>query len=117
DVAASLVSYKPLQRLARLPYTRKRAAEFLSLDMHHEDVMVGRVLYEVKSPHLLIVGERVCRFHNLRSGPFAPVSNSSVVIHHLLEHEYKALMRRFSEDTNPRATSYNRTGGLMIFSC
>ncbi|EKF27828.1 UDP-Gal or UDP-GlcNAc-dependent glycosyltransferase, putative, partial [Trypanosoma cruzi marinkellei] len=55
DVAEKFVSYKPLQRLVRLPYSEEREPEFLSLNMDHEDVMVGRVLHEMRYKHVVFL--------------------------------------------------------------
>ncbi|EKF28865.1 UDP-Gal or UDP-GlcNAc-dependent glycosyltransferase, putative [Trypanosoma cruzi marinkellei] len=55
DVAEKFVSYKPLQRLVRLPYSEEREPEFLSLNMNHEDVMVGRVLHEMRYKHVVFL--------------------------------------------------------------
>ncbi|KAF8301130.1 UDP-Gal or UDP-GlcNAc-dependent glycosyltransferase, putative [Trypanosoma cruzi] len=44
DVAEALVSYKPLRRLAYLPYSKERDHEFALLKFHGEDVMVGYFL-------------------------------------------------------------------------
>ncbi|PWU91882.1 putative UDP-Gal or UDP-GlcNAc-dependent glycosyltransferase [Trypanosoma cruzi] len=44
DVAEALVSYKPLRRLAYLPYGEDRYDEFALLRFQHEDIMVGWVL-------------------------------------------------------------------------
>ncbi|PWU83373.1 putative UDP-Gal or UDP-GlcNAc-dependent glycosyltransferase [Trypanosoma cruzi] len=44
DVAEALVSYKPLRRLAYLPYSKERDHEFAPLLFYEEDVMVGGFL-------------------------------------------------------------------------
>ncbi|EKF28249.1 UDP-Gal or UDP-GlcNAc-dependent glycosyltransferase, putative, partial [Trypanosoma cruzi marinkellei] len=102
DVAEKFVSYKPLQRLVRLPYSKEREPEFLSLNMNHEDVMVGRVLYEMWYKDVVFFEEKPCRFHNLHGGfRVRNVTESSVVVHHILESEYELLMQRFGDDTSP----------------
>ncbi|ORC84785.1 UDP-Gal or UDP-GlcNAc-dependent glycosyltransferase [Trypanosoma theileri] len=107
DVAEQVVSYKPLQDLVRLPYSKEREAEFLSLNMDHEDVLVGRVLYELQYTRLLYVSERKCRFHDIVYGPhYFPLSGKSVLIHHIKEHEYAWLMWRFNKSKIPIPVRY-----------
>ncbi|KEG07878.1 UDP-Gal or UDP-GlcNAc-dependent glycosyltransferase [Trypanosoma grayi] len=86
--------------------------------MDHEDNMVGRVLHEVKYPRLIFAKERKCRFHNLRNGPFTgPVSNLSVMVHHIKEEEYGKLMHRFGMVANASAKLYKRVGNVIEFGC
>ncbi|RNF26398.1 putative UDP-Gal or UDP-GlcNAc-dependent glycosyltransferase, partial [Trypanosoma conorhini] len=118
DVAQQFVSYKPLQRLVRLPYSSEREPEFSSLYMDHEDMMVGIVLQKAEYGSLTFVKESTCRFHYVRNGPrLAPVRQSSVVVHHINEEEYEVLMRRFGKDTSPSPKKYRRMKGGFVFDC
>ncbi|KEG05857.1 putative UDP-Gal or UDP-GlcNAc-dependent glycosyltransferase [Trypanosoma grayi] len=118
DVVQQFVSYKPLQRLVRLPYSKAREADFLSLNMEHEDVMVGRALHEVKYPELTLVRESRCSFHDLRYGcRRRSLSDTSVVIHHIKSRDYMKLMRRFSNGTAATAREYRRLPRSLWFHC
>ncbi|RNF19341.1 UDP-Gal or UDP-GlcNAc-dependent glycosyltransferase [Trypanosoma conorhini] len=118
DVAQQFVSYKPLQRLVRLPYSSEREPEFISLNLNHEDAMVGRVLHEVHYKGLLFVKEKSCRFHDVHRGfQVRRVSRLSVVVHHLWESEYEVLMRRFGKDISPSPKKYRRMRGGFVFDC
>ncbi|KEG15190.1 putative UDP-Gal or UDP-GlcNAc-dependent glycosyltransferase [Trypanosoma grayi] len=119
DVVHQFVSYKPLQRLVHLPYSREREAEFFSLNMNHEDMMVGRVLAETRYPNLVVALEGWCRFHNVHVGiPIRPVTQYSVVVHHLWESEYSMFMRRFGKDVAPGPYRFRRNRkGLIRFIC
>ncbi|KEG07008.1 UDP-Gal or UDP-GlcNAc-dependent glycosyltransferase [Trypanosoma grayi] len=118
DVAESFVSYEPLQFMVRLPYTKEREAEFVALNMSHEDMMIGRILYEAQIPNYTLVRERACRFHNLRYGwPVRPLTKSSVVVHDTTESEFIEMMERFTNDTAPTAKPYRRIKHFFIFDC
>ncbi|RNF11037.1 UDP-Gal or UDP-GlcNAc-dependent glycosyltransferase [Trypanosoma rangeli] len=118
DVAQQFVSYEPLRRLVCLPYSVEREPEFLSLNMNHEDAMVGRVLREIRYKELVYVKEGPCRFHDVHVGShLGPVSQGSVVVHHLWESEYELLMRRFGNDTFPLPQRYRRMRGGFVFDC
>ncbi|KEG07025.1 putative UDP-Gal or UDP-GlcNAc-dependent glycosyltransferase [Trypanosoma grayi] len=118
DVVQQFVSYKPLQRLVRLPYSKAREAEFLSLNMDHEDVMVGRALHEVKYPHLIFAKEKKCRFHNLRNGSHGhKVTQFSVVIHHVTEAEYSVLMARLRGFKTQTVKKYSQSRRSLTMFC
>ncbi|ESL05254.1 UDP-Gal or UDP-GlcNAc-dependent glycosyltransferase [Trypanosoma rangeli SC58] len=105
DVAEALVSYKPLRRLVYLPYTEERREEFFWIHMQYEDVMVGRVLLqEVKYRPLVHVKVLPCHFHDIRNDTgHSQVVPSSMLLHHVREDDYAALMARFGNDTSPLA--------------
>ncbi|KAF8307030.1 putative UDP-Gal or UDP-GlcNAc-dependent glycosyltransferase [Trypanosoma cruzi] len=118
DVAEALVSYKPLRRLAYLPYTKEREEEFLSIGMGQEDMMVGFVLVnEVQYKPLIYVKVLPCHFYNIRddSGE-SHVVPTSICVHHLREEEYTALMARFGNDTSPVAR-VERVSEDVIYPC
>ncbi|EKF38069.1 UDP-Gal or UDP-GlcNAc-dependent glycosyltransferase, putative, partial [Trypanosoma cruzi marinkellei] len=118
DVAEKFVSYKPLQRLVRLPYSKEREPGFLSLNMDHEDAMVGRALYEVRYEDVVFFSEKRCRFHDVHEGfGVRNVTESSVVVHHLWESEYELLMQRFGNDTSPSPKRFRCSKGRYIFDC
>ncbi|KAF8285070.1 putative UDP-Gal or UDP-GlcNAc-dependent glycosyltransferase [Trypanosoma cruzi] len=118
DVAEKFVSYEPLQRLVRLPYSKEREPEFLSLSMDHEDVMVGRVLHEMRYKDVVFFSERPCRFHDVHGGLGARnATESSVVVHHVWESEYETLMQRFGNDTSPAPKRFRCSKGWYIFDC
>ncbi|KAF8293729.1 putative UDP-Gal or UDP-GlcNAc-dependent glycosyltransferase [Trypanosoma cruzi] len=105
DVAEALVSYKPLRRLAYLPYSKERDHEFALLRFHYEDNMVGWVLEkEVKYKPMVYVKVLGCHFHDARNGTgHSQVVPTSMCVHHVLEDDYAALMARFGNDTSPVA--------------
>lgn len=64
-------------------------------NMDHEDVMVGRALYDGKTNVSLV---RDCRLHDVHTGAnVKKITGKSLVVHHLKADEYGALMRRFGE--------------------
>ncbi|KAF8284329.1 putative UDP-Gal or UDP-GlcNAc-dependent glycosyltransferase [Trypanosoma cruzi] len=105
DVAEALVSYKPLRRLAYIPYSKEREEEFALLRFHREDMMVGWVLERViKYQPLIYVKVLPCHFHDARNGTgHSQVVPTSMCIHHVREDDYAALMARFGNDTSPVA--------------
>ncbi|EKF29193.1 UDP-Gal or UDP-GlcNAc-dependent glycosyltransferase, putative [Trypanosoma cruzi marinkellei] len=105
DVAEALVSYKPLRRLAYLPYSKERDEEFVLLGFVYEDVMVGLVLEnEVKYQPMLYVKVLPCHFHDARNGTgHSQVVPTSMCVHHVREEDYAALMARFGNNTSPVA--------------
>ncbi|KAF8283702.1 putative UDP-Gal or UDP-GlcNAc-dependent glycosyltransferase [Trypanosoma cruzi] len=105
DVAEALVSYKPLRRLAYIPYSKEREEEFALLRFHREDMMVGWVLERViKYQPLIYVKVLPCHFHDARNGTgHSQVVPTSMCIHHVREDDYAALMVRFGDDTSPVA--------------
>ncbi|EKG05936.1 UDP-Gal or UDP-GlcNAc-dependent glycosyltransferase, putative [Trypanosoma cruzi] len=118
DVAEKFVSYEPLQRLVRLPYSKEREPEFLSLNMDHEDVMVGRVLRGMRYKDVVFFSERPCRFHDVHGSlEVRNVTESSVVVHHVWESEYETLMQRFGNDTSPAPKRFSCSKGWYIFDC
>ncbi|KAH9597265.1 hypothetical protein LSM04_007517 [Trypanosoma melophagium] len=112
DVVEHVVAYAPLQRILETPLDDNGEGEgkiknatliayFKSLNADHEDIMIGRVLYERKHPEIIFVSEKKCRFHDVHVGANkAPITSHSVVVHHLRENEYAELLRRFSEGKN-----------------
>ncbi|PWV07269.1 putative UDP-Gal or UDP-GlcNAc-dependent glycosyltransferase [Trypanosoma cruzi] len=105
DVAEALVSYKPLRRLAYLPYSKERDHEFALLRFHYEDNMVAWVLEkEVKYKPMVYVKVLGCHFHDARNGTgHSQVVPTSMCVHHVQEDDYAALMARFGNDTSPVA--------------
>ncbi|EKF27140.1 UDP-Gal or UDP-GlcNAc-dependent glycosyltransferase, putative, partial [Trypanosoma cruzi marinkellei] len=87
DVAEALVSYKPLRRLAYLPYSKERDHEFALLRFHYEDNMVGWVLEkEVKYQPMVYVKVLDCHFHDARNGTgHSLVVPTSMCVHHVRE--------------------------------
>ncbi len=69
----------------------------------HEDVMVGRWLYDARLRGVCLVAD--CRFHDVHVGANkAPVRDASVGMHHLRVDEYHQFMTRFADnDTASRA--------------
>ncbi|EKF28411.1 UDP-Gal or UDP-GlcNAc-dependent glycosyltransferase, putative, partial [Trypanosoma cruzi marinkellei] len=105
DVAEALVLFKPLRRLAYLPYSKEREEEFISIHMQHEDVMVGWVLEKkLKYQPLIHVKVLPCHFHDARNetGHWQAMP-TSMGVHHVREDDYAALMARFGNDTSPTA--------------
>ncbi|ORC79393.1 putative UDP-Gal or UDP-GlcNAc-dependent glycosyltransferase [Trypanosoma theileri] len=118
DVVERIVSFEPLRRLIHTPYSKERESEFLALCMEHEDTMVGRVVHELHYSELIMVREKKCRFHNLRKGcRIAAPSNSSVMIHHIVESEYIDLMKRYEHDTAPKAKFIKHRHDYLYFAC
>ncbi|EAN86893.1 hypothetical protein C3747_49g229 [Trypanosoma cruzi] len=105
DVAEALVSYKPLRRLAYLPYSKERDDEFALLGFLYEDAMVGLVLEkEVKYQPMVYVKVLGCHFHDARNDTgHSQVVPTSMCVHHVREDDYAALMARFGNDTSPVA--------------
>ncbi|PWV03611.1 putative UDP-Gal or UDP-GlcNAc-dependent glycosyltransferase [Trypanosoma cruzi] len=67
DVAEALVSYKPLRRLAYLPYSEERDHEFALLQFHSDDAMVGWVLEkELNYKPMVYVKMLPCHYHDAR---------------------------------------------------
>ncbi|KAF8304563.1 putative UDP-Gal or UDP-GlcNAc-dependent glycosyltransferase [Trypanosoma cruzi] len=99
------VSYKPLRRLAYLPYSKERDHEFALLQFHGEDSMVGYVLEnEVKYHPLVYVKVLPCHFLDARNETgHSQVVPSMMCAHHVREEDYAALMARFGNDTSPVA--------------
>ncbi|KAF8305418.1 putative UDP-Gal or UDP-GlcNAc-dependent glycosyltransferase [Trypanosoma cruzi] len=105
DVAEALVSFKPLRRLAYLPYSKERDDEFVLLGFLYEDAMVGLVLEkEVKYKPMVYVKVLGCHFHDARNETgHSQVVPTSMCVHHVREDDYAALMARFGNDTSPVA--------------
>ncbi|KAF8304811.1 putative UDP-Gal or UDP-GlcNAc-dependent glycosyltransferase [Trypanosoma cruzi] len=105
DVAEALVSFKPLRRLAYLPYSEDRYDEFALLQFYHEDNMVGYVLEKaVNYKPLVYVKVLPCHFHDARNSTgHSQVVPTSMCVHHVREDDYAALMARFGKDTSPVA--------------
>ncbi|PWU89950.1 putative UDP-Gal or UDP-GlcNAc-dependent glycosyltransferase [Trypanosoma cruzi] len=92
DVAEALVSYKPLRRLAYLPYSKERDHEFVLLQFHGEDSMVGYVLEnEVKYRPLVYVKVLPCHFLDARNETgHSQVVPSMMCAHHVREEDYRS---------------------------
>ncbi|PWU87668.1 putative UDP-Gal or UDP-GlcNAc-dependent glycosyltransferase [Trypanosoma cruzi] len=105
DVAEALVSFKPLRRLAYLPYSEDRYDEFALLRFQYEDVMVAWVLENaVNYKPLVYVKVLPCHFHEARNSTgHSQVVPTSMCVHHVREDDYAALMARFGNDTSPVA--------------
>ncbi|KAF8303283.1 putative UDP-Gal or UDP-GlcNAc-dependent glycosyltransferase [Trypanosoma cruzi] len=105
DVAEALVSFKPLRRLAYLPYSKERDHEFALLRFHYEDNMVAWVLEkELKYKPMVYVKVLGCHFHDARNETgHSQVVPTSMCVHHVREDDYAALMARFGNDTSPVA--------------
>ncbi|KAF8281316.1 putative UDP-Gal or UDP-GlcNAc-dependent glycosyltransferase [Trypanosoma cruzi] len=103
DVAEALASYKPLRRLAYLPYSEELDDEFSLLRFQHEDVMVAWVLERViKYQPMVYVKVLGCHIHDARNVTgHSQVVPTSMCVHHLAEDDYAALMARFGNDTSP----------------
>ncbi|EKF30491.1 UDP-Gal or UDP-GlcNAc-dependent glycosyltransferase, putative [Trypanosoma cruzi marinkellei] len=119
DVTEALVSYKPLRRLAYLPYSEERYDEFALLRFQHEDIMVGWVLEkEVKYQSLIYVKILGCHFHDARNETgHSNVMPTSMCVHHVREDDYAALMARFGNDTSPVARVERASEDVIYPSC
>ncbi|PBJ81431.1 UDP-Gal or UDP-GlcNAc-dependent glycosyltransferase [Trypanosoma cruzi cruzi] len=119
DVAEALVSYKPLRRLAYLPYSKERDDEFVLLGFLYEDVMVGLVLEkEVKYKPMVYVKVLGCHFHDARNETgHSQVVPTSMCVHHVREDDYAALMARFGNDTSPVARVERVSEDVIYPSC
>ncbi|KEG07024.1 UDP-Gal or UDP-GlcNAc-dependent glycosyltransferase [Trypanosoma grayi] len=97
DVAHQFVSYGPLERLVRIPYAKELDTQYVNMEVHSEDAMVGLALKKSGyARRLVLVREPRCSFHDIHSGPaMGFVQSSSVMVHHLWESDYEELMRRF----------------------
>lgn len=76
-------------------------------NMDHEDVMIGRIFYNLKRNVTLV---KDCRYHDVHVGAnVKKVTDATVVAHHLKEEEYVALKSRFGDgvimETKWRPTS------------
>ncbi|CCD15399.1 unnamed protein product [Trypanosoma congolense IL3000] len=120
DVAQAVVSYEPLKRLVRTPYTTSKFFQFLDLAMFYEDVMVGRVLREkIKLDNLITIDVGRCRFHDVPNKTKVYLTNNSVVLHHIGELHYFKLLRHFPTNATPPAPSPIRwvNGYTAILPC
>lgn len=81
--------------LLRRPFVEDRMPDYKSFNMDHEDVMIGRLFYDTKTPLAIA---RDCRFHDIHVGAnVKPVTDRSVAVHHLTLEEYDSMMRRFPD--------------------
>ncbi|PWU99266.1 putative UDP-Gal or UDP-GlcNAc-dependent glycosyltransferase [Trypanosoma cruzi] len=119
DVAEALVSFKPLRRLAYLPYSEDRYDEFALLRFQHEDVMVAWVLERaVNYKPLVYVKVLPCHFHDARNSTGeSQVVPTSMCVHHVREDDYAALMARFGNDTSPVARVELYSEDVIYPSC
>ncbi|ORC86739.1 UDP-Gal or UDP-GlcNAc-dependent glycosyltransferase, partial [Trypanosoma theileri] len=118
DLLEQFVSYTPLQRLVYTPYSKEEEARFFSLNMHHEDMMVGYVLHKVMGNNITFVREPPCRFHDLYRGYHSRnVTWSSVMMHHTKEKDYELFMNIFGNDTAPPAKAYKVINNRIEFEC
>ncbi|RNF20832.1 UDP-Gal or UDP-GlcNAc-dependent glycosyltransferase [Trypanosoma conorhini] len=119
DVVEAITAFKPLQRLLDSPLDSSgtaEAARFSSLNAEHEDVMLGRALYEMRQPNITFVIEKTCRFHDVHAGSNrAPVTSRSVVVHHLREAEYALLALRFTNESadTVKPVAFRRRSGPL----
>ncbi|KEG07875.1 UDP-Gal or UDP-GlcNAc-dependent glycosyltransferase [Trypanosoma grayi] len=124
NVAERFVSYEPLQRLLRLPYSDDVKMLFSSLNMDHEDVMVGHVLHVLLYKGLVYVGESNCRFHDSSRGFSKRYPMSSLVaVQHVKPRDYVRWMKRFASRKAPAPRKYmfrkvdRRRMKLIQFKC
>ena len=104
-------------RLALREFVEGESArvEYKSVNMDHEDVMVGRWFYDqgalarprsmpaaltaVSNRELAVATVSDCRFHDVHAGANQRlVGSDSLVVHHLRMHEYEQLRKRFVDD-------------------
>ncbi|KEG07215.1 UDP-Gal or UDP-GlcNAc-dependent glycosyltransferase [Trypanosoma grayi] len=120
DVVQQLVSFEPVRRLVRLPYSKEREEQFFQYSMTAEDVMVGQILrLEVRYPALVVVEDRWCRFHDRVGRKWRRVvKRESVVLHLPSENSYGKLMNKFGNDTLPSKMLWKwRNPGHIKFFC
>ncbi|ORC84788.1 UDP-Gal or UDP-GlcNAc-dependent glycosyltransferase [Trypanosoma theileri] len=118
DVVKRMMKYESIRRLVYLPFNTALEAEYRALNMDHEDNMIGRIIHEIKYPELLLVREGRCSFHDLHKGARKhPLSNASVVIHHIKEKEYKKLMIYFSKNMTIVPRTYSKMPRSIWFTC
>ncbi|PBJ74327.1 UDP-Gal or UDP-GlcNAc-dependent glycosyltransferase [Trypanosoma cruzi cruzi] len=119
DVAEALVSFKPLRRLAYLPYSEDRYDEFALLRFQYEDVMVAWVLENaVNYKPLVYVKVLPCHFHDARNSTgHSQVVPTSMCVHHVREDDYAALMARFGNDTSPVARLWQYSEDVIYPWC
>ncbi|EKF39470.1 UDP-Gal or UDP-GlcNAc-dependent glycosyltransferase, putative [Trypanosoma cruzi marinkellei] len=103
DVVEHITSFTPLLSVLDSFETFHSEEEFFlihSLNANHEDLMLGRVLYETRHPNITLVFESTCRFHDIHvGGNKAPLTSRSVVVHHLKEKDYALLAQRFLNES------------------
>lgn len=117
EVVEQFLAYEPLKKLVDVPYSKEREDEFTSLYMQHEDLLMGRVLYEM-GYQPLFVGEPMCRFHNLHGkGWVGPLSHSSLMIHNVKEEEYAQLREYFGEKKQYRPSRFKVRRGRLYATC
>ncbi|KEG09208.1 putative UDP-Gal or UDP-GlcNAc-dependent glycosyltransferase [Trypanosoma grayi] len=120
DVADRLVTYKPLEHLLELPYTKEREAEFFAMQVTGEDSMVGMVLKKAEYyPKMQFFEEKPCSFHDIHGGVRPrPLRSTSILVHSLLESEYEAVMNRFRMSSGAVARRRKHLRGNRVeFSC
>ncbi|CCD17006.1 unnamed protein product [Trypanosoma congolense IL3000] len=121
DVAERFVSYLPLKSVIDLPYSEKEAHKFKALYLYAEDAMVGITLKRAGySSKLFHVNEKKCSFHDIHAGALVgPLSPSSVMVHHVKEEDYGALMKRFNDGkvVAPRNLSSSEFSSRRMFMC
>ncbi|ORC86520.1 putative UDP-Gal or UDP-GlcNAc-dependent glycosyltransferase, partial [Trypanosoma theileri] len=119
DAVEQVVSYEPLKRLVFYPKNATRRSDFYSVGMDHEDMMVGRALYEKNYLGIVYAREKPCHFHDVHVGfCVRPVTSRSVAIHHVRESNYATLMARFGNDTSPSPRNFTRINRYVIdFTC
>ena len=90
DLLWEINRYNALQKLVG---TFDPSFNYKEHNMDHEDVMIGRVFFNLKT-NVTVVKD--CRFHDVHVGAnVKPIQATSVAIHHLGEGEYGMLMKRF----------------------
>ncbi|EAN85373.1 putative UDP-Gal or UDP-GlcNAc-dependent glycosyltransferase [Trypanosoma cruzi] len=103
DVVEHITSFTPLRSVLDSfgNFHSKEEFDLLhSLNAEHEDLMLGRILYETRHPNITLVFENTCRFHDIHvGGNKAPLTSRSVVVHHLKEEEYAFLAKLFLNES------------------
>ncbi|CUG02810.1 UDP-gal or UDP-c-dependent glycosyltransferase, putative [Bodo saltans] len=125
DLAQRITAHAPIQEHALAPFPTSSgtadskppvvtmSAEAISKmykehNMDHEDVMIGRIIYNLK---LNVTMVKDCRYHDVHKGAnVRPITPRSVVIHHLNEDEYVQLFERFGEDSVEKTVWRATTG-------
>jgi hypothetical protein len=100
-LAHRITQYAPIQEHALVDFPTNIAPQdasrmYKAHNMDHEDVMLGRIVYNEKWNVTLI---KDCRYHDVHTGAnVQPITDRSLAIHHLKESEYRQLFLRFGED-------------------
>ncbi|KAH8604302.1 hypothetical protein ERJ75_001729700 [Trypanosoma vivax] len=118
DLVEKLVSFKPIRRLAFIPFEMSKWGLFNNAAMRHEDRMVGVTLDKLRDDDFLYVHESCCRFIVLNGGECEPPKSSNfVVIHGVTEDGYKKYMDLYSNYTVPVPTRFVRSSRGLEALC